>query len=319
MARHLLAIQSQDLRGARLAVRARSSGMTAADIDRALSNDRSLVVSWLNRGTLHLVAAEDLPWLHALTTPQLSSGNARRLWQEGVSPADAERGVAAIVRALGDGPLTRYELRRHVDAVDVPTAGQALVHLLMRATLQGSIVRGPMEGSQQTFVSRDDWLGPLPDVDLDVAAAELARRYLVGHGPATARDLAKWAGITLTVARAGLRAIGGELIERSDGTVELARQADLRDSAVPPPLLLGAYDPLLHGWVDRSPIVGDHVGIVTNNGLFRPFVLVEGRAAGLWRLHRGEVEIEPFGSISRAGQRVLDIEAVDVRRFLRED
>jgi len=50
VARRLLAIQAQDLRGARLAVRARSAGLSASDVDAVLA-DRSLVVSWLNRGT----------------------------------------------------------------------------------------------------------------------------------------------------------------------------------------------------------------------------------------------------------------------------
>ncbi|HEY5142084.1 MAG TPA: crosslink repair DNA glycosylase YcaQ family protein, partial [Solirubrobacteraceae bacterium] len=94
----LLAIQAQDPRGARLAVRARSRGLTAADVDRALTDERSLLITWLNRGTLHLIRSEDYGWLHAVTTPPLARGNARRLGQEGVSPAAAERGVRTIKR-----------------------------------------------------------------------------------------------------------------------------------------------------------------------------------------------------------------------------
>src|SRR5438477_8750535 len=94
VAERLLAVQAQDPRGARLAVRARTSGLTAADVDRALTKERSLVVTWLNRGTLHLVRSEDYPWLHALTTPPLFTTNARRLAQTGVTPDAAERAVA---------------------------------------------------------------------------------------------------------------------------------------------------------------------------------------------------------------------------------
>ncbi|MBV9336769.1 MAG: winged helix DNA-binding domain-containing protein, partial [Solirubrobacterales bacterium] len=65
---HLLAVQAQDARGARLAIRARTSGLVAGDVDRSLTADRSLLISWLNRGTLHLVSRGDYPWLHALTT-----------------------------------------------------------------------------------------------------------------------------------------------------------------------------------------------------------------------------------------------------------
>jgi cobalamin biosynthesis Mg chelatase CobN len=37
---------------ARLAVRTRTAGLTAVDVDRALSDERSLAVTWPNRGTL---------------------------------------------------------------------------------------------------------------------------------------------------------------------------------------------------------------------------------------------------------------------------
>jgi hypothetical protein len=49
--------------GARLAVRACTEGVSAADVDRALTEDRSLLITWLNRGTLHPAASEDYPWL----------------------------------------------------------------------------------------------------------------------------------------------------------------------------------------------------------------------------------------------------------------
>jgi hypothetical protein len=143
VARRLLAVQAQDARGVRLAIRARTRGLTAADLDNALTAKRSLLISWLNRGTLHLVFNEDYPWLHALTTPPLFSANGRRLAQEGVPPRAAERGVAVIERSLErDGPLTRAQLRERVAAAGVRTEGQALVHLLMLACLRGLAIRG---------------------------------------------------------------------------------------------------------------------------------------------------------------------------------
>lgn len=158
----LAAVQAQDLRGARLAIRSRTigAGLTAADVDRALTDERSLLVSWLNRGTLHLVRRDDYPWLQALTTPPTRTSNARRLGEEGVSPDDAERAVAVVVRALADeGPLTREQLRERVAAVGVRTEGQALVHVLMLASLRGLCVRGPMVGARHAFVLVRDWLG----------------------------------------------------------------------------------------------------------------------------------------------------------------
>src|SRR5215216_1547348 len=102
VAERLLAVQGQDPRGARLAVRARTDGVTAADVDRALTDERSLLITWLNRGTLHLVRSDDYPLLQAVTTPPLRTGSERRLVQEGVLPRDAERGIATIERALAE-------------------------------------------------------------------------------------------------------------------------------------------------------------------------------------------------------------------------
>ena len=196
VAERLLAVQAQDSRGARLAVRARTEGLSAADVDRALSEDRSLIITWLNRGTLHLVRSEDYPLLQALTTPQLLTSNGTRLRQEGVSEAKAELGVETIERALAEeGPLTRNQLRERLDSAGVPTARQALVHVLFLTALRGLTVRGPMVGKEHAFVLVRDWLGEQPAVEREAALAELARRYLAGHGPADERDLARWAGM----------------------------------------------------------------------------------------------------------------------------
>jgi hypothetical protein len=313
--RRLLAVQGQDPRGARLAIRARSSGLCAADVDRALSEDRSLLITWLNRGTLHLVCSEDYPWLHALTAPRLIAGNARRLEQEGVSPGAAERGVRAIERALAsDGALTRGALRERIAAAGVPTAGQALVHLLILATLRGLTVRGPMIGGEHAYVLVADWLGEPAVVDRAQALAQLARRYLRGHGPADERDLAKWSGLALRDARAGLAAIASQLNTRADGLLELAGGPPAAE--LPPPRLLGSFDPLLHGWCSRDQILGANQTIVTVNGLFRPFALVRTRAVATWKLAGGELAIEPFASLARKDAAALQADARDVLRYL---
>jgi hypothetical protein len=311
----LLAVQAQDPRGARLAIRARTAGLSSADVDRALTEERSLLVTWLNRGTLHLVRSEDYPWLHAVTTPQLLTGNARRLAQEGVSPAAAERGVAIVQRALAaEGPLARTDLRERLAAKKVPTAGQALVHILLLASIRGVTVRGPMIGREQAYVLVRDWLGKPARVDRDGALAELARRYLRGHGPAGDRDLAKWAGLPLRDARAGLTAIASELHERDDGLVDLNRRPAA--AKLPPPRLLGSFEPLLLGWTSRRPLLDAHEQLITVNGLFRPFALVGGRAVATWSIRAGELDLTPFDRLSAADAALLEADAADVVRFL---
>jgi len=315
VARRLLAVQAQDPRGARLTIRSRSTGLTAADVDRALTEQRSLVITWLNRGTLHLVASEDYWWLHALTAPPLFTTSQRRLAQEGLAPREAERGVQLIEGALAEeGPLCRAQLRERLRAGGVRTEGQALAHLLLRSALRGGSVRGPMVGREQAYVLARDWLGAPPRVERERALAELARRYLCGHAPASDRDLARWSGLTLGDARAGLRAIASELRERADGQLELARSG--ATAAPPPPRLLGAFDPLLLGWSSREPLLADNESVVTRNGVFRPFALVRCRAAATWSLSAGTVQLRPFGRLAREDRAALEQDGQDVLRFL---
>ena len=316
VAGRLLAIQAQDLRGARLAIRARSAGLSASDVDFALTRG-SLIVTWLNRGTLHLVRSEDYWWLHPLTTPQLRTGNSRRLAQEGVPPEDAERGVGAVRAALAaDGPLTRSQLRERVAAAGVRTEGQAMVHLLALASIRGLIVRGPAAGRDQAFVLARDWLGaPPPAMSREAALGELARRYLAGHAPAADRDLAQWAGVGLRDARLGLARCGA--VQRADGLAELPASPQRAAARLPPPRLLGAFDPLLLGWASRDPIVGPHRRIVTVNGLFRPFALAGGLAVATWNITRGQVMLAPFAPLDAGTRAALTTDAADVTRFLR--
>jgi hypothetical protein len=311
----LLAVQAQDPRGHRLAVRARTSGLTVADVDAALDSGE-LLVTWVNRGTLHLVRAEDYGWLHALTTPQLLTGNARRLRQEGVSPRAAERGVAAVVRALErDGPSTRRRLREHVASAGVRAEGQALVHVLMLASLRGLVVRGPTAGGDQSYVLVREWLGSQPALDHDTALGELARRYLVGHGPADEKDLAKWAGIPLGTARRAFASTPARTHDRAGGLVSLT--AAPRRRAVPRPRLLGPYDPVLLGWTSRAHLLGRHSSVVTVNGLFRPFAMVRGHAVGRWSFAGGRVALDVADPVDPAEQKALLRDAADVERFLR--
>jgi hypothetical protein len=315
VAQRLLAVQGQDPRGARLAIRARSAGVTAADVDRAFTEDRSLLITWLNRGTLHLIASEDYPLLQALTTPPLRTSANRRPSLEGLTEGDVERAMETIERSLAEeGPLTRVQLRERLEAAGVPLAKQALIHLLFLAAVRGISVRGPMVGREHAYALVSDWLGPQKPVDRERALAEFARRYLVGHGPANDRDLARWAGLPLRDARAGLAAISKQLVERPDGLVELKKRAPVEP--LPGPRLLGAFEPVLLGWTSREDIVGPHKLLVTINGIFKPFALVGGRAVATWKLSAGKLTIEPLGRITKKDAAALDADAEAVLDFM---
>ena len=308
----VLAVQGQDPRGFRLAVRARTVRVTAADVDEALTTSRSLVVSWLNRGTLHLVTAQDFWWLHDLTTPSLATESARRLAQEGVSPELAERGIEAVVAAVAEAPRTREELRAALEAAGVPTRGQALVHVLLAATLRHRLIRGPVRGGEHCMVLAEDWLGPAPEpLERDAALALLASRSLAGHGPSSDRDLAMWAKLPLRDARAGLTAI--ETVDAGDGLWDLPGRGE---PAPLPTRLLGNFDPILHGWVSREPVLGSHEGDVVTGGIFRSWLCADGRAMGLWRIAGGRVRIAPFAPLPRRVAQTLLADAEAVLDFL---
>jgi hypothetical protein len=284
--RHLLAVQAQDFASVPLALRARSKGLTRAALHEALDSGE-LVISWLNRGTLHLVHRDDFPWLHALTAPTVVTANNRRLAQEGVS--DPDRGVHAIAKALEDGPLLRRQIGELIGA-----SGPALTHLLMAATLRGLIVRGPIRGKEQTFIFVRDHLGELPLVDREKALEELARRYLKGHAPATEADLAYWAGLPLRDAR----------VPRVEGVRH--RQAGDSIRLLPP------FDPYILGWKDRSFAIRADLTkrVVPGGGMFRAVVLVNGRVTGTWSRAGGRVTVDAPDTEALAS------EIADVERFL---
>jgi hypothetical protein len=315
VAERLLAVQGQDPRGARLAVRARSKGLSASDVDAALTDERSLLITWLNRGTLHLVASEDYPWLLQLTAPRLLGGCSRRLAQLGVDSGLADRGVGIIERALSsEGPLDRLQLRERLRKGRVPTEGQISVHLLMLACLRGVAVRGPMIGVHHGYAHVAEWLGPARPCERDQALAELARRYLAGHAPADDRDLARWSGLALRDVRAGLDAVASELLERPDGLLE--PKSSTSRVPLPAPRLLGAFDPLLLGWCSREDLLGAHAPQITVGGMFRPFALLDGRAKAVWGIPKGKLSIEPLERLAARDMKALERDGHEVERFL---
>src|SRR5256885_78200 len=111
--RQVVGLQAQVLSAAALGMRVRSTGLRADDVKRALNDDRSIVRSWLMRGTLHLVASDDIRWLVQLLGPVFVRANATRHAQLGLDDDLRSSGVAAIRKILtGSGPMTRHEVVR---------------------------------------------------------------------------------------------------------------------------------------------------------------------------------------------------------------
>jgi Winged helix DNA-binding domain len=156
-------------------------------------------------------------------------------------------------------------------------------------------------------VLTDEWIPKPRRLDREEALAELALRFFRGHGPATVPDLARWSGLTITDARAGLAAVRDQL-----ATLDVDGTEHLLDPATPELLdavraearglfLLPGFDEFVLGYGDRSavldPAFADRI-VPGGNGMFRPTVVRDGRIAGTWRRigtgAKRRIAAEPF-------------------------
>jgi len=325
LVRRLLAVQAQVPSAAAVAIATRTEGLTREAVDAARLEDRSLVLTWAMRGTLHLVTAEDYGWLRPLVLEPRIANAHRRLRQLGLTgdqPAKAER---AVERMLGrDGPLTRQEILVRLRRLGFPTADEAVAyHLVWLAAAEGGACYGPTRGADRCFVLVRDWVGETKPMDRDAALAELAVRYLAAHGPAAPEDLAFWSGIRMGDVRRGWRSIAGRLVEvEAPGAALWTLKSPPREAPEGIVRLLPNFDEYLLGWKDRSFAVGPGrwKEINRGGGWLYPVVLVDGRASGTWKGERGpdsfRVEVRPFGRLSAAVRRQVAAEAESVGAFL---
>ena len=281
-------IQAQDVRAAGLALRSRVPGLTRADVDAA-----PLVRTWTVRGTVHLIAEEDRPWLHTLCAPRWGPRFETLLERRGGLEA-ARAMLPDIVDLLADEPRDRAGLLAELAARGHPDLGSYAVNVLVPWASQQGVVVGLADGRLRAA-------DPPAAVDRDEALATMARRYLEGYGPADAEDLARWSGQPLSVARRALEA-AGSVEPGADPAPE-----------PPPASLLAGFDTTMLGYRSREWIVPPEHDrrILPGGGMLRPVVLEDGEAVGTWRLPQRGLEVEWFG-----GEVDVAAEAADVARFL---
>ncbi|MGZ6294708.1 MAG: winged helix DNA-binding domain-containing protein [Candidatus Limnocylindrales bacterium] len=306
--RWMLALQAQDFAGVKWSVGVRQHDGTQAAVEAACDAGE-IVRSWPMRGTLHLVAAEDLQWMLELTTPRfVASAGARRAYL-GISDLDVERARDIAVAALNGGrAMAREALLGSIHAGGVSTEGQRGYHLLWYLAQTGTLVLGAADGRQQTFALLDEWVPHPRRLERDEALGELARRFFASHGPATAKDLARWSGLTMAQVRVGITVAGDVLTTLElDGTrYHLAPET--LDAAAPGAgvYLLPGFDEYVLGYQDRAAVLApEHSQAIVpgGNGVFRPTIVVDGAVAGTWRrtarAREVVVEAAPFAPLTR--------------------
>jgi hypothetical protein len=332
-------IQAQDERAALLAVRVRSTGLQDTDVKRALVEERSVIRTWGQRGTLHWLAAADIGWLLQLLSPVFIAGDQRRRRELGLDEDTCLKGIGIIRDALArEGPLTRAELVEQLALHGLRIEGQARPHLLYRAAFEGVICYGPerwaeggMGRTEPTYVLLSDWVSeedrkPLPSEA--EAYVELTCRYLAAYGPATPKSQAAWSGLPITKIRAAWQQLGDQLLEvEIDGMsawMLKARAAWVKEIAPTFPIvrLLPFFDIYLLGYQNRDLVIepGHAKRVNAGGGMLNPTLLIDGRVVGIWKSTRRkdslEVEVEPFDRLASEVLPGLEAEVGDLGRFL---
>ena len=170
------------------------------------------------------------------------------------------------------------------------------------------------------FTAAEDWVGPAPEMTGEAAASQLVRSYLAGFGPASRADIASYTGLPRrelgpALERLTLRVFGSEDGEK---LLDVPRAA-LPDPERPAPVrFLPTWDATLLVHARRARILPEehrpkifHVRNPHSDAVF----LVDGAVAGTWKHRDGQIELQPFVALDRAGQRELRAEADRLAAF----
>lgn len=317
-AAHMLAVQAQEFWAGRWALAARTTGApTLRAVDRLF--DRGVLVrAWTQRGTLHIIPADDLAWVLSVTGERQLRMAAARYRELGLGPAEFEIVERVICGALrGGNALTRSALLDLLEKAGIDPRAQRGLHAVQNLALRGILCQGPVvprpDGAsrEQLFVLAEEHIAssaaPPPD-----PAAELFIRYVIGHGPATAEDFAWWAGLTLGTARAAAAVTDERVHEIEDGLFA-ARNRPRRSPRVARVQALGPFEEYYISYQDRTVACPpEHLAAVGpgKNGMVRPILLADGVVVGTWRhstaagRHREDPVPELFAPVSGSGEDV---------------
>ncbi|HEX6756854.1 MAG TPA: winged helix DNA-binding domain-containing protein [Propionibacteriaceae bacterium] len=237
-------VQSQEYAHALWSLGMRTSGLKVTDAQAEFDRGDFLRTHIL-RPTWHLVAAEDIRWILEVTAPRVQKLNQTIYRRERLDPAILDRGLELIIEELEGGRYrTRAELGRVLVDQGIVAQRLGLAYIVMNAELEGAICSGPMRGAQHTYALVDERAPRSADAAGD--AAELARRFFLGHGPASIQDLARWSSLTVSQCREALETIRDSLDCVTVEGVELWFDPDaLQVGQSRDALLLPLYDELI--------------------------------------------------------------------------
>jgi Winged helix DNA-binding domain len=325
------AVQAQEYEPATWALGLRMKGdPVRRDLEDAFEAGR-ILRTHVMRPTWHFVTQEAIRWLLELTAPCVHRRMAVYNRHLELDPPTMTRGAKIFERALRDRQfLTRIELGERLRRAGLEASGPRLAHLAMHAELEGVICSGPRRGRQFTYGLIAERAPEARRLGRDESLAELARRYLRSHGPATIRDFVWWSGLTTADARRGFEACRAAS-EAVDGltywSVESPASGSRREATTH---LLPIYDEYLIAYRDRVAVPHGPSGIASSSGqitsssgksvIFQHAVVIDGHVAGTWRTFRRsrdlEVTVTPLRKLKRDERRALVSAGERYQRYL---
>ena len=317
---------------------ARTGALAVADVDRALSTDRSLVKQLAMRRTVFVVPRDLLPAVWGSASARVAAAERSRMGRDVIAAGLADdggawlEGVRAEVLGVLDGVpegLTAAEVRRAAPSADVavpsatgPWSASRVLTLLGAAA---DVLRGTNTGSWRSSRPRwtlpRHWLGdvPAPDAAAD-GYRELARRWLRTFGPGTEDDLVWWLGSTRSAVRAALADLGAVPVSLDGGGTGWLLPDDVEVAPDPGPwvALLPVLDPTAMGWRGRDFHLGPHHGqLFDRSGNAGTTAWVDGRVVGCWvQDGAGAVRVRLLERVPARARRDLDAEAERLTAWL---
>jgi hypothetical protein len=318
------AMQAQDYTSVKWAIGLRCCSATDVIIEQAIVN-KTVVRTWLMRGTLQVVAASDVRWILALLSPRIIANSARRYHQLELDDATFAHSYEILTNGLQGGKqLTRSEIMLILEQAGISTSGQRGYHILRRAGLEGLVCFGPIQDKQETFVLLEEWAPHDKGMKRNEALAELAKRYFGSHGPATLQDFVWWSGLKVVDARTGLETAKTHLHQETiEGqTYWLPQNNSIPKDPSPATYLLPAFDEYFLGYKARDAVLDAKYDkqAVSSNGVFRPMIVIDGQVVGIWKrvFKKDSVIITPgpFNSLTTVENQALLIAANQYSAFL---
>ncbi len=322
---HMGAMQAQDFLMAKWAVGLRLPGSSAEMFDSAF-NAGEILRTHLMRPTWHFIAADDIHWLLELTAPKIRSSLGGRHRNLEITGKILLKSKALIEKALlKETFLTRDELAGVFVNAGIRTDGNRLSHLMLCAELDGLVCSGPLKGGKQTYKLLQEHVPRKRIFTRDESMAKLADRYFRSHGPATVQDFTWWSGLNTGDAKRALEMVRHSFLseEYSSGQYWFSGDMAAKNPEDKTSLyLLPAFDEFLIGYRSRDAVLSliHNKKVISDNGIFRPVILLNGQVAGLWRRTTKKEQIvfetELFTKDSGKIRSMLKHACEDYSRFL---